>query len=472
MNAIVTRATIDEIVGFRNLAVEKFQVAMDAIDEALETAAKAAGGTTFYIDRSMAEKAFSTYDRGHEQFLTYMRQQTDRAIWSHLIKGYGFEKLMDRQASQEFRDQLEKEPPEVTVERAEATLGHLMMSADSIFRRGVANAFSGLDRRFRSHDGFKIGDRVVLESAIDDYGGWNHWSRKDETLRDIERAFHELDGKEMPERYAGIIGLFDDERRRKATLSRVACEVEDEYFRLKAFKNGNIHLWFKRDDLLRKVNKLLAEHYGEVLGAGSDAVEDDPLSRPNTSLAKNLGWFPTPRKVAEKAVGRAGLSFSPARAGWEPPHLRILEPSAGEGAIVKAVAEAMHHSGATYDIDMVEIHHDRAETLQDLRLGLVIEQDFLAMKPDPIYDRIIMNPPFDQQRDIDHVAHAVRFLKPGGKLVAIMSASVEFRQDKKATAFRALIEKMDGSIHDLPPGSFEESGTMVNTCIVVLKKPN
>ena len=464
MNAIVTRATIDEIVGFRNLAVEKFQVAMDAIDEALETAAKAAGGTTFYIDRGMAEKAFSTYDRGHEQFLTYMRQQTDRAIWSHLIKGYGFEKLMDRQASQEFRDQLEKEPPEVTVETAEATLGHLMMSADNIFRRGVANAFSGLDRRFRSHDGFKIGDRVVLESAIDDYGGWNHWSRKDETLRDIERAFHELDGKEMPERYAGIIGLFDDERRRKATLSRVACEVEDEYFRMKAFKNGNIHLWFKRDDLLRKVNKLLAEHYGEVLGAGSDAVEDDPLSRPNTSLAKNLGWFPTPRKVAEKAVQYAQISCTPSyRPGWT-----ILEPSAGEGGLAEVIREV-----APTDTHIVccEIHPDRCATLRAKGFATV-EADFIAQQPQPIYDRIIMNPPFDQQRDIDHVAHAVRFLKPGGKLVAIMSASVEFRQNKKSAAFRALIEKMDGSIHDLPPGSFEESGTMVNTCIVVLKKPS
>jgi hypothetical protein len=290
-------------------------------------------------------------------------------------------------------------------------------------------------------------------------------------VRDIERAFYELDGKEMPERYAGIIGLFDEKRRSIATLSRAACEVEDEYFRMKGFKNGNIHLWFKRDDLLRKVNKLLAEHYGEVLGAGSDAVEDDPLSRPNTSLAKNLGWFPTPTPVAERAVSEAQLGFSPARPGWEPPHLRIIEPSAGEGAIVRAIVEAISHSGATCDIDMIEIHPDRVEKLQDLRLGLVIEGDFLAQTPDPIYDRIIMNPPFDQQRDIDHVAHAVRFLAPGGVLVAIMSASVEFRQNKKAEAFRSLVEKMSGKIRDLPAGSFEESGTMVNTCIVTLRKP-
>ena len=87
--------------------------------------------------------------------------------------------------------------------------------------------------------------------------------------------------------------------------------------------------------------------------------------------------------------------------------------------------------------------------------------------PNPIYDVVIMNPPFDRERDIDHVMHALKFLKPAGCLVAIMSAGTEFRETRKAAAFRELMGKMRARWRDLPEGSFASVGTNVNT--VVLK---
>lgn len=465
--AVITRATIDEIVGYRALAIEQFETAFSALDTAFKTAALAAGGTHFYIDRDEAGRAFYRGLDERQRFMEYLRKQTDRTIWEHLIKGYGFDKLMDRQAHEEFRDVLTKDPPPVTIETARSTLGLLVTDADKIFRRGIANAFAKLDRRFRSHDGFKIGERVVLSHAFNDFGSWNHYQRQDNTLRDIERAFFVLDGKDMPERYAGIVGAVSAEQR---SLQRQAFVVEDEYFRVKAFKNGNAHVWFKRDDLLRKVNKLLAEHYGEVLGAGADAVEDDPLDHRSVAVAKNMGWFPTPAAVGRKMMTYAKMDYAHARAGFTPPHLRVLEPSAGEGAIVEALRESMEHSGASYELDMVELSHARVRVLRDKRFGTVFNEDFLEMKPDPIYDRILMNPPFDRGLDVDHVAHAVKFLAPGGLIVAVMAAGIEYRSDRKSEAFRKLVDAMGGEFIDLPIGSFEESGTSVNTVIVTLRK--
>jgi hypothetical protein len=85
------------------------------------------------------------------------------------------------------------------------------------------------------------------------------------------------------------------------------------------------------------------------------------------------------------------------------------------------------------------------------------------------FDRVVMNPPFADQADIAHVTHALTFLKEGGKLVAIMSAGMSFRTDRKATAFRATIERMGGTIETLPPDSFKVSGTGVNTVMVQVK---
>src|SRR3546814_7969254 len=49
--------------------------------------------------------------------------------------------------------------------------------------------------------------------------------------------------------------------------------IHGDYFRVRIFGNGNLHLWFERKDLLVEVNKLLAEYYGEVIGDGYDTTE-------------------------------------------------------------------------------------------------------------------------------------------------------------------------------------------------------
>ena len=208
MNAqtsIVTRASIDEIIGYRTKALDLFAQAYELLRQAGEAGGRSSGGTSLHLSDEIMHLAFST--RRGEEFLTGVRQTIDRNAWNHLVMGYGFERLMDRQAMDEFRAQLAKDPPELTADLAEATLLNLMGDADKLFRRGIANAFSKLDRRFRSHDGFKIGTRVVLDAAFGEYGSWNPHRNHQDTLRDIERTFFKLDDRELPDRYAGIVGI-------------------------------------------------------------------------------------------------------------------------------------------------------------------------------------------------------------------------------------------------------------------------
>jgi 16S rRNA G1207 methylase RsmC len=100
----------------------------------------------------------------------------------------------------------------------------------------------------------------------------------------------------------------------------------------------------------------------------------------------------------------------------------------------------------------------------------VEEADFMTVPQRQDFDRVLMNPPFSKGQDVKHVTHALGFLKPGGRLVAIMGAGVTFRQDKRTTDFRELVQSMGGTIEPLPEGSFKSSGTMVNTVIVVIDK--
>lgn len=166
---------------------------------------------------------------------------------------------------------------------------------------------------------------------------------------------------------------------------------------------------------------------------------------------KKYGYFPTPEGLARKVVELADIKTG---------HL-VLEPSAGQGAIAKHVPIHAH-------IDCIEFLPDNVAALE--RMGMnVIHADFMQVEKKELYHRVVMNPPFEKQQDIDHVLHAWECLKPQGRLVSIMSSGVMFRENKKTAEFRALVEE-HGYIERLPEGSFKESGTMVNTCLVVLDK--
>lgn len=141
----------------------------------------------------------------------------------------------------------------------------------------------------------------------------------------------------------------------------------------------------------------------------------------------------------------------------------VLEPSAGRGNIV----DALERAGAK--VDAVELLPANVEALtRQGSANTIRTADFLTVPPEPRYDRAVMNPPFAKQADIHHVTHAFKFLKPGGRMVAVMSSSVSFRDNKLTTDFRELVRQQGGWFETVEDGAFKESGTMVRTVIVVI----
>ncbi|UBU16601.1 DUF3560 domain-containing protein [Nonomuraea gerenzanensis] len=147
------------------------------------------------------------------------------------------------------------------------------------------------------------------------------------------------------------------------------------------------------------------------------------------------------------------------------PGMTVLEPSAGTGNIALAAVER----GAV--VDCVEIDYNLATVLTSRVPGAnaASVRDFLDVDPTERdgYDRIVMNPPFSGGKDIAHVTHALGFLKPGGRLVAVMAAGVLHQKFKAAERFRALVEERGGWFEELPEGSFAPV-TGINTVVVVI----
>ncbi|MGF2415324.1 methyltransferase [Citrobacter freundii] len=189
----------------------------------------------------------------------------------------------------------------------------------------------------------------------------------------------------------------------------------------------------------------------------SDRIEQIILTGDVVVPKDDFEFFPTPPEIANRVVELAEITNE----------MQVLEPSAGRGALVLAVKERAPESM----ISMFELMPDNNKHLQDLKLhecGIGEPTDFLEVNPFDVFDRVVMNPPFSRQADIKHVTHALKFLKPGGRLVSVMASSVTFRSNKLTSDFRQLIEERGGHIEALPEGAFKSSGTMVNTVIVVI----
>tara|TARA_B100000745_G_scaffold192726_1_gene126765 strand:+ start:30224 stop:31606 length:1383 start_codon:yes stop_codon:yes gene_type:complete len=453
MGEVLPYNIVDAVISNRDAAMRDMEEAVALIQrghalarQALNTSMDAHKGTP---PEDMSFETTAEYDRLFFHFdadksMAAFRRQTDIRVWVHLMGLTGMYNLMDKEARDKFRAQLKAEVPEVNRDNLEATAHGLQNDARLIFLRSVANAFSNLDRRFKSHDAFKIGSRIILTNVFTDWGYWNYHSNMRDVFADLERVFAVLDGKTpQPDK---LWKKVDEGRQGFGAMQSL---TETEYFRIRTFKNGNAHFWFLRDDLVEKANLLLAEYYGEVLpdAVGPTTSTKDFRSK-SGALCKDLSFYPTPTKVITQMMGRLYGE-----------NLRILEPSAGTGNMVRHLLTKGHR------VDAVEVDPMRYQQLCQIRSPkvTVTHANFLCMTPVAEYDAVVMNPPFYGTHYMEHVEHAYRYLKTRGTLLAVLPYTVRLGTTKKHKAFRKWVKDNRGHFYDLPPCSFEESGTRINT---------
>lgn len=149
----------------------------------------------------------------------------------------------------------------------------------------------------------------------------------------------------------------------------------------------------------------------------------------------------------------------------------VLEPEAGQGALIKAIHRKYPNQLVHY-CELMPLNRTFLERLPNVQY---ITDNFLKLGHSKVttgvFDKIIANPPFSKNQDIAHINQMWDCLKPGGRIVTTASKHWQYATGKKETAFKNWLMETDSDIMEIEAGAFEESGTKIATCMLIIDKP-
>lgn len=241
---------------------------------------------------------------------------------------------------------------------------------------------------------------------------------------------------------------------------------EDVMQILKQCRADGNHIYLPRvtldRTLYKRVDQVLIDLGGKWVGGSRRAhVFDEPalsvleacLSTGRYMRPRDLGFFPTPAPLVTRLLAKS----SPERG------MSVLEPEAGEGDIAIPLSAAV---GSLELVRVCELLERNARKLQEAGFTNVVQGDFLQLRPERLFAKACMNPPFAHNQDIDHVLHASRFVRPGGTVTSIMSRHWMHSQHKKAQDFKRFLDAVKADVEEIDAGAFRSSGTEVATMLV------
>lgn len=237
--------------------------------------------------------------------------------------------------------------------------------------------------------------------------------------------------------------------------------------------------WKMAYDACEAAQILLLRRYGRAL-----ARRNPEPQRMLTALERIAARVPTHTRRSE--VGQAlqqfstplGLAFVAATAAMIEPGDVVLEPSAGTGML------AVHAELMRANLVLNELSETRAELLSKIMDAAVSKHDAASIDDRlPVGHRptvVLMNPPFSAIAHVDramkdaalrHIASALARLEPGGRLVAITSATYCPENGNWRAAFEALQRSgrivftaaIDGRI-------YRKHGTTIETRLTLIDK--
>lgn len=192
----------------------------------------------------------------------------------------------------------------------------------------------------------------------------------------------------------------------------------------------------------------------------------DILNGEKRNLKKEFQFFGTPSDLAREMVYDADIKDGDI----------ISEPEAGQGAIVDEIIKVANSTNKIFLCEMMPVNMKvllgKYSGVDNVHFLSPVDNDFLNMDNSILFNKIIANPPFSKNQDIDHIYKMYSLLKPGGRIVSIASKHWLLSENKKEKAFKEWIyDTVQADVNTVGAGAFSESGTKIDTVKIIIDKP-
>jgi hypothetical protein len=247
--SLEVRKTVEELVREWNLAVHLLNTGLETLAQA-EAHFRAFDGPGSHFDLCLFTHSEYTLDFDRKI------KRLKAAAWRYLVDRIELKKMASVKRASEIDRQINDgtDLPDITMENLFGWLESLNRQAAEFLKEAIIEVFEFLrppSLHYKTNSGFKVGKRVILCNRVEK--AWTgtkfrvnyHYENQ---LRALDNVFHMLDGKPLSAyRNGDLIN---------AILESGRGTGETEYFRFKAFINTNLHLEFKRMDLVQRLNEV------------------------------------------------------------------------------------------------------------------------------------------------------------------------------------------------------------------------
>lgn len=258
MNEPIERTTVSGLVLVHDEAIKMALDGLNKIRTAKKLLTSHLGNYRDSIHED--EKRLLTRYVSEDDIRKEVTQYIQENFWRDVIKRTEIEKMMSSKERAKMERLFEGHTtPEFTVENVILTLKGLFDDRDNILQQTIVDCFKMLivkdcdKNKHKTNKVGAVGSKVIVKYMVEWVKGWGFrlYHGSEPFFNDLDRAFHALDGK-IAKQYPEDLGTIV----RKAMDRKHPGDCETEYFSMRWFKTGTLHIVFKRLDLVAELNRI------------------------------------------------------------------------------------------------------------------------------------------------------------------------------------------------------------------------
>ena len=244
--------------------VQQYNKALDGYRDLL----RAKNKVMFYVKGlgNLTQEDVIGKDAGDTSLYNEFVDQLNAAAWDQIFDRTAIQKFVTAGVRDDFdKFRSDSKLAAFTEENILLLLRTLGSNVSNIMEEALLRCFDALtkyDKKNRVHwegwksnDFYKVNKRVIIPYLISEHGYVSYGFRTD-VINDLDRVLCNITGKRMEDVQTILTGLHEAAREH---IGPCSGEFESEFFNVRYFKKGTVHLLWKDLELLERFNRAAAE---------------------------------------------------------------------------------------------------------------------------------------------------------------------------------------------------------------------